>query len=91
MFDHTLEEREPTPIELLLSKGEEQGFVTLDDILEILPEAEEDTERLDDIYALLSDGAIQVLDVAPSVPLGTEDFFVRGQGDPCGPRRVKHR
>ena len=82
MFDHTLEEREPTPIELLLSKGEEQGFVTLDDILEILPEAEEDTERLDDIYALLGDGAIQVLDVAPSVPLGTEDFFAEDREIP---------
>lgn len=71
MLDHDLE-REPTPIELLLSKGEEQGFVTPEDILEVLPEVEEDIQYLEDIYALLQEGGVEVLDSAPAMPQKAE-------------------
>jgi RNA polymerase primary sigma factor len=45
----------------LLAKAEEHGFVTLDDLMEVFPEAEEDLSGLEDLFIKLSDAGIQVL------------------------------
>ena len=41
-------------IEQLLSKAEAQGFVTLDDILEVFPDAEESISELDELFSRLN-------------------------------------
>jgi len=59
----------------LLAKGRSQGFLTIDDILEFFPEAEEDLAQLDELYMRLLDEGIEVqADGAerPSVPGGEE-------------------
>ncbi len=54
--------------EWLSIKGEEQGFLTYDDILAALPVAEQDdVSRLDDLLERLVDAGISVLPEAPEV------------------------
>ncbi|MFO7741242.1 MAG: sigma-70 family RNA polymerase sigma factor [Anaerolineae bacterium] len=47
-------------IDELVEKGEEQGYLTLADILEALPEAEEELGQLDDIFILMQEAGIDV-------------------------------
>ena len=44
----------------LLAKGRSQGFLTIDDILEFFPEAEEDLAQLDELYMRLLDEGIEI-------------------------------
>lgn len=46
----------------LFDKAESQGYLTTDDILGLLPEAEETLEQLEEIFILLNDAGIQVCD-----------------------------
>ena len=46
----------------LFNKAEIQGYLTTDDILDLLPEAEETLEQLEEIFILLHDAGIQVCD-----------------------------
>ena len=46
----------------LLEKAEVQGYLTTDDILDLLPEAEETLEQLDDVFILLHEAGIEVYD-----------------------------
>jgi RNA polymerase primary sigma factor len=47
-------------IDELVEKGEDQGYLTLADILEALPEAEEELGQLDDIFILMQGAGIEV-------------------------------
>jgi len=54
-------EDEKTQVEeLLLAKAAEQGFITYDDILAALPEAEENIEELEDILTTLMEAGIDI-------------------------------
>jgi RNA polymerase primary sigma factor len=44
----------------LLEKAEIQGYLTTDDILDLLPEAEETLDQLEEIFILLHDAGIEV-------------------------------
>lgn len=46
----------------LLEKGEEQGFITLEDILQEFPQAEMHVDEISEIYALLQEEGISVVD-----------------------------
>ena len=54
-------------LEGLLEKAEIQGYVTTDDILDLLPEVEESLGQLEDIYILLQEAGIEVCDTQPQV------------------------
>ena len=47
--------------EQLLGKAEAQGFITLDDILEVFPDAEESIVELDELFLRLNGEGIQIL------------------------------
>jgi RNA polymerase primary sigma factor len=51
---------------LLVKKGQEQGFLTTDDVLEYLPEAEEDINFLDTLFFVLLQKKIEVISVDES-------------------------
>lgn len=51
-----------TIIPPLMAKAEAKGFLTIDDIMEALPEAEESMDQLEDLFIYLSDNGIQVVD-----------------------------
>jgi hypothetical protein len=48
-------------IEPLLAKAEKQGFVTIDDLMEVFPEAEDNLEGLEELFITLSEEGIQVI------------------------------
>jgi RNA polymerase primary sigma factor len=48
--------------EKLLEKGEEQGFITLEDILQEFPQAELHVNEISEIYSLLQEEGISVVD-----------------------------
>lgn len=49
-------------IEMLISKGELHGFVTEQEILQIIDKPEEDVQELDQLYSVLFDKGIQILE-----------------------------
>lgn len=53
-----------SPIQELISRGREQGFVTQEDILALFPEAESNVEELDDLYSRLAEEGVDVFDTA---------------------------
>lgn len=60
-------------VKKLLKVGQEQGFVTYKDILAIFPNAEENVEELDSVYARLMEENIDVFEVGDEVVETKED------------------
>ncbi len=55
-------------LSVLLAKGEEQGFLTFDDVFQALPESErDDVAQLDDLLERLSDAGISIVAEAPDM------------------------
>jgi RNA polymerase primary sigma factor len=55
-------EEEPTLVEELIKKGKDQGYLTQDDVLSVFPEAESNLEQLEELYIVLFDEGIAVVD-----------------------------
>ena len=53
-----------TMMNKLVSKGKKQGYLTLDEVLQVFPEAEENIEKLDSLYEKLMEVGVDVFDVA---------------------------
>jgi len=56
-------DKKDAKITKIVSKGKKQGFLTLNEILEIFPEAEENIETLDFLYEKLLEAGVDVFDV----------------------------
>ncbi len=54
--------RKAPAITQLIELGKERGYVTIDDILQFFPEAEQDVEQLDEVYEALLGAGVQYLD-----------------------------
>ncbi|HGO5814616.1 TPA: RNA polymerase sigma factor RpoD [Mannheimia haemolytica] len=61
--DQQLEQQ--SQLELLISQGREQGYLTLSEVHDHLPEELVDAEQIEDIIQMINDMGIQVLEVAP--------------------------
>jgi len=59
---HTYPEREIDMVAELLEKGEIQGYLTFDDVLEAFPEAEENVDQLEEIFIYFQDAGIDIHD-----------------------------
>lgn len=57
----------------LIKQGREKGFVTHQEIMKALPEAEEDVALLDDLYTLFFDIGINVIEAKEALSFGVED------------------
>jgi len=67
------EEKEQSPeLEQLIAKGRQQGFVTQQEIMSVVPEAEENIEILDELYASLMNQGIEVTDQKEELIWATE-------------------
>ena len=64
---------EPTAIEQLLSLGRSQGYVTYDDVMEAVPEAELHIEQLEDALATLIEMGIEISDTDLEESTGDEE------------------
>jgi RNA polymerase primary sigma factor len=51
---------EESGVDFLFAMGQTQGYVTFDDILGVFPEAEENLDQLEEIFALLMDAGIRI-------------------------------
>jgi RNA polymerase primary sigma factor len=56
-------------IKQLITNGKEKGFLTLDEINDALPSGESNPEQLDEIFMILSEMTIEVIDSAGNVSL----------------------
>jgi RNA polymerase primary sigma factor len=65
-------QEEITAIERLLGLGRSQGFVTYDDVMEVIPEAELNIEQLEDALAALIEQGIEISDVELEEPVAEE-------------------
>lgn len=73
-------------IQWLLHEAEERGYVTLDQILEAFPEAEEDLAQLEDLFAYLYDQGIEVYQSEEEIEdeKGEEEEAPSAKGDRHG-------
>ncbi len=75
-----MDEKALATIEPLMAKAEKQGFVTLDDIMEVFPEAEDNLEGLEELFISLSEEGIQV--VYKDDPEDPEDEETEAESEP---------
>jgi RNA polymerase primary sigma factor len=54
-------------VQRLIIKGKEQGYVTQQEIASVLPEAEENVEELDELYAALIEQGVEITDQKDSL------------------------
>ncbi len=60
--DVAAQEEENQALEHLVEQGKERGYVTIDDILAVFPEAERDLDQLEEVYSSLLAAGIAYLD-----------------------------
>ena len=66
--EDTIERSGVSPeVERLIAKGKEQGYVTQQEIASVLPEAEENLEELDELYAALLEQGVEITDQKDSL------------------------
>ncbi len=84
MEELQLQEQSNT-IQWLLEEADEQGYITLDEILEAFPETKDDLAQLEDVFAHLYDQDIEVHDSEKEVQEGsTAGEKLGGNGDGNG-------
>ncbi len=59
-------DEENAGLEQLLEQGKERGYITIDDILAVYPEAERDLDQLEAVYAALLSAGVTYLDEVDS-------------------------
>ncbi len=64
-------EEEQTVVDELIAKGKTRGYLTQDDILSAFPEAESNLEQLEELYIVLFDEGVQLVD-EPKAPTAEE-------------------
>jgi RNA polymerase primary sigma factor len=75
-------EEENTAIEQLIEIGRERGYVTIDDILSLFPEAERDLDQLEESYAALMAAGIPYLDEVTEPEDLTDDEAIEEDAGP---------
>lgn len=59
--------------EQLLALGRERGYVTLEEIMIVFPEAENDVDRLDEVFTMLMENSIEVGERPEEEPIEAEE------------------
>lgn len=72
----TIVGEEPMNEEQLLALGRERGYVTLEEIMVVFPEAENDVDRLDEVFTMLMENGIEVGERPEEEPLEEEEEAV---------------
>ncbi|MFL7790844.1 MAG: sigma-70 family RNA polymerase sigma factor, partial [Anaerolineae bacterium] len=78
-------------VQKLLDQSEEHGYLTLDEILEVFPEAEKDLNALDNLFACLYDRGLAIYTDGGSVDLESSretGDVTREDGQPSGLDRI---
>lgn len=67
-------EEQQSQLELLIATGREQGYLTLSEVHDHLPEELVDADQIEDIIQMINDMGIKVLEVAPDA----DDLMLNG-------------
>lgn len=84
MLDEQFSKEERAVVEHLIELGDEQGYITIDDILALLPEAEEELELLEVILQALQIANVTFID---DVDADTDQVEAGAKGETNGSRR----
>jgi RNA polymerase primary sigma factor len=60
-------------IKKLVKKGKDQGFVSQEEVMQVIPDIENNVEKLDELYAILLDEGIEVTDKKQAMIWGGDD------------------
>ena len=71
-YERSQEAEETGALERLLHLGRQQGYVTYDDLMEAIPEAELNIEQLEDALAILIEQGVEISDAEIEAPIGEE-------------------
>lgn len=74
MEQHSQLEEQQSQLELLIAQGREQGYLTLSEVHDHLPEDLVDTDQIEDIIQMINDMGIKVLERAPDA----DDLMLAG-------------
>ncbi len=66
-------------LDQLLALGRSRGYITFEEILHFFPEAENDLDRLDEIFAALLEAGVEVTDTPEEESLGLEPEEEEGE------------
>jgi RNA polymerase primary sigma factor len=78
----------PAPVAHLLELGRDQGYVTLDDILNLFPEAEQDVDQLEEAFAALLSAGIPYLEDANEEEPADEELVAEEEGTEPGSKKI---
>ncbi|MCB9135978.1 MAG: sigma-70 family RNA polymerase sigma factor [Anaerolineales bacterium] len=65
-----LEQGHAYSVQQVIALGRQQGYVTLDDLMQFFPEAEEDINQLDEVFAALLSAGIPYVEDKSALPAG---------------------
>lgn len=74
MEQHSQLEEQQSQLELLIAQGREQGYLTLSEVHDHLPEELVDADQIEDIIQMINDMGIKVLETAPDA----DDLMLAG-------------
>ncbi|PIR54909.1 RNA polymerase sigma factor RpoD [Candidatus Peregrinibacteria bacterium CG10_big_fil_rev_8_21_14_0_10_36_19] len=64
----------PKEVQSLLTKGKQQGFVTHQQLLKVMPNIEQDLVLLDEVYSLFMDLGVEIIDTKDTGLLDQEEW-----------------
>jgi RNA polymerase primary sigma factor len=73
----------------LISRGAQRGFITEDEILHVIPDAEKEIEKLEELYDKLEKRNIKVLSSDEMIKLETDKISENLEKEKSGPARKK--
>ncbi|MBT4917230.1 RNA polymerase sigma factor RpoD [Candidatus Peregrinibacteria bacterium] len=77
-------EKYPKEVKGLVKKGQQQGFVTQQELLKAMPNIEDDLILLDEIYSLFMDLGIEVIDTKDAALFDTNEWDKEEDGEEDG-------
>lgn len=71
-IEKTAEKNQSYSVQQVIALGRQQGYITLDDLMQFFPEAEEDINQLDEVFAALLSAGIPYVEDKSALPTGDQ-------------------
>ena len=81
--------RGTTEIDELIRNGKQRGFITEDEILHIIPDAEKEIEKLEELYEKLEEKNIRVINSDEMIKMETDRISEDHEKDKDGKKKAK--
>ena len=74
-----MDSRRNYSVQQVVALGRQQGYISLDDLMQFFPEAEEDVNQLDEVFAALMSAGIPYVEDKSALPAGQESLASGGE------------